>query len=171
MHGLPVEGSKTLLALTATSAAVKDTVGAGGVPAHADKETTVVSEIRGPPVLGVGHEVVEVLFEGIVVEGLEGGGIVKVWAEGVVGGVVLAEDVELDGVGPPAIICENWCKEDEGSMMVFSGSSSSSLLTSQGSFCQCRQCAQRGTFQRVGTFSCEGSDRLWKYLSCGRRQA
>lgn len=97
----PVEGSKALLTLATTTAAVKDTVGTGGVPGHADEETAVVTKVGGPPVLGVGHEGVEVLLEGIVVEGLEGGGIVKVGTEGVAGGVVLAENVELDSIGPP----------------------------------------------------------------------
>lgn len=71
------------------------------MPTHTDEETAIVTEVSRPPVLGVGHEVMEILLEGIVVESLEGRGIVKVGAVGVARRVVLAEDVELDSVGPP----------------------------------------------------------------------
>ncbi|CRK42947.1 hypothetical protein BN1708_008930 [Verticillium longisporum] len=102
--GPAVEGSKTLLALTATTAAVKDAVGTGAVPGHANEETSVVTKVGGPPVLGVGHEVPEVLLDGIVVEAVKGSSIVKVAAEGVRDICVLTENVELQSIGPPVTV-------------------------------------------------------------------
>ena len=69
-----------------------------GVPGEADEEATIVAEVGGPPVLRVGHQGVEVLLEGLIVEALEGGGIVKVSTERVVGRGVLAEDVKREGI-------------------------------------------------------------------------
>jgi hypothetical protein len=43
----------------------------------------------------------KVLLDALVVEAVEGGGIVKVTTERVAGGLVLAQDVELEAVGPP----------------------------------------------------------------------
>lgn len=71
------------------------------MPTHTDEETSIVTKVSGPPILGVGHKVMKILLEGIVVERLEGRSIVKVGAVGIAGGVVLAEDVELDSIGPP----------------------------------------------------------------------
>jgi len=96
-----VERSESLLTLTSTTATILDTVGTGRVPCHADEETTVVTEICWPPVLGVGHEVGEVLLESIVVDALECGSIVKLSVEWVGGRLVLAKDVETELVRPP----------------------------------------------------------------------
>lgn len=87
--------------LTTATAAVKDSVGAGAVPGHADKETAIVAVVGRPPLLGISHEVVEVLLETPVIEVLEGLGIVKLIAEGVGDAGVLAEGVEPELVGPP----------------------------------------------------------------------
>ncbi|CRK39328.1 hypothetical protein BN1708_001577 [Verticillium longisporum] len=102
--GPAVQGSKTLLALTATTAAVEDAVGTGAVPRHANEETSVVTKVGGPPVLRVGHEVLEVLLDGIVVEAVEGSSVVKVVAEGVRDICVLTENVELQSIGPPVTV-------------------------------------------------------------------
>src|SRR5580698_6407306 len=56
-----VEGSETLLASAATSAAIPNSIGACAVPCHADEQRTVVAEVCGPPVLRVGHQCVEVI--------------------------------------------------------------------------------------------------------------
>lgn len=92
--GPAVEGLEALLAVAAAAAAVEDTVGAGGVPGHADHQAAVVAVVGGPPVLGVCHEGVEVLLEGGIVELLEGLGVVKVLVVGVGRGRVHAQDIE-----------------------------------------------------------------------------
>lgn len=99
--GPTVERLKTLLTSTTAATAVKDAVCTGRVPCHANQQTAIVAKVGGPPILGVGHEVVEVFLEGGVVEGLEGLGIVKVLAERIGGNAILAQNVELEIVGPP----------------------------------------------------------------------
>jgi len=93
-----------LLTLTTASAAVHDTVGTGAVPCHTDEEAAVVTEISRPPVLGIGHEISEILLEAFIVEALESSGIVEVRIKGVGDGSVLTEDVELELLGPPVVV-------------------------------------------------------------------
>jgi hypothetical protein len=87
--------------MTTATAAIKNSVSARAVPSHSDEETTVVTKVGWPPILGVGHHGGDVLLQALVVNGLEGGEVVKILAEGVCDGGVLAENVELDGLGPP----------------------------------------------------------------------
>ena len=68
------------------------------------QKTAIVAKVGGPPVLRVGHEGIEVLLERIVVELLELVGVVEVGAERVLSGVVLAEDVGPELVGPPVCV-------------------------------------------------------------------
>lgn len=50
------------------------------------------------------HQVIEVLLQSIVVEALERLSVVKLAAKRIAGGVVLAEDVEPELVGPPVAV-------------------------------------------------------------------
>lgn len=102
--GPAVEGSKSLLALAAATTTVGDAVGTGAVPGHADEEAAVVAVVGRPPVLRVGHQLGEVLLDGIVVQALEGLGILEVLVLGVGDACVLAEDVEAKLVGPPVAV-------------------------------------------------------------------
>ena len=54
-------GKHAMLAATAIAAAV----GAGAVPNHADKERAVMAIISRPAVLRIGHQRVQVLFQGM----------------------------------------------------------------------------------------------------------
>lgn len=74
------------------------------MPSHSDEETAIVAKVGGPVILGVGHEGSEILLEGLVVEGLEGGNIVKLLAQRVGDSSVLAKDVELDRLWPPVAV-------------------------------------------------------------------
>ena len=65
------------------------------------QKTTVVTKVGRPPVLGVGHQGVDVLLQCIVVELLELLDIVEISAEGVLSGVMLAQDVDPELVWPP----------------------------------------------------------------------
>ncbi|ORX98873.1 hypothetical protein BCR34DRAFT_142473 [Clohesyomyces aquaticus] len=60
-----------------------------------------MTKVGRPPVLRVGHQGRDVLLQCIVVELLELVGVVEVGAERVLAGVVLAEDVGPQLVGPP----------------------------------------------------------------------
>lgn len=80
------------------------TYGTSRVPGHADEETTIMAKVGGPPVLGIGHEGSEVLLDGVEVEAVEGSSIVEFTAERVADDIVLAQDVELEAVGPPVTV-------------------------------------------------------------------
>lgn len=77
------------------------------MPRHADEQTAVVAEVRGPELLRVCHERIEILLETPVVESLEGSSIVKILALGVGGFSVLAEDIQLQGVWPPVSVARD----------------------------------------------------------------
>lgn len=63
-----------------------------------------MAEISRPVVLGVGHELAQVLLEALVVESLESGGIVKVLASGVGVSSLLSEDIGLERIRPPVTV-------------------------------------------------------------------
>lgn len=90
--------------LTAATTAIKDTIGTGAVPGHADEQTAVVTEIGRPPVLRIRHDGTKVLLDGLIVEAVECFGIVEVGTKWVRHVGVLAEDVELEPLGPPVAV-------------------------------------------------------------------
>lgn len=59
-----------------------------------------------PPILAIRHDLANILLQRLVVDALECGGIVEVLAEGVRDVGVLAEDVELERVGPPGALSD-----------------------------------------------------------------
>ena len=60
-----------------------------------------MAEICWPPLLGVGHDLVQILLDSIVVKALERLAVVETLVERVGDGGMLAEDVDLELVGPP----------------------------------------------------------------------
>ena len=95
-----VQWREALVAGAATATAVSHAVGAGGVPGHADHEPAVVTPVRRPPFLGVGHEVGEVLLQCGNVERAHGLAVAEAGKR--VGlGVVLMQDLQLQRVRPP----------------------------------------------------------------------
>jgi hypothetical protein len=74
------------------------------VPGHSDEKATIVTKISGPKLLRVGHKGVKILLEAPVIEGLESSGIIKVLALRVGGIGMLAEDTQLQGIGPPVSV-------------------------------------------------------------------
>ena len=99
--GPAVERREALVAGAAAAAAVMDAVSAGRVPGHADEEGTVVAVVGRPPVLGIGHQGVQVLDDGVEVEFLELFAVVVVLAHRVGPRRMAVEDAEVELVGPP----------------------------------------------------------------------
>ena len=102
--GPGVERGEALIARIGAAAPVARAVGARGVPGHADEEGAVMTIVRWPPGLAVGHQRGQVALHRVIVELEEGLGIVEVVAIGVAGGAVLAEDLERKLVGPPVAV-------------------------------------------------------------------
>ena len=99
-----VERREALLASAAAAAAVAGAVGAGAVPGHADEQGPVVTEVRRPPVLRVGHQRREILLQGREVEALELLGVVEVLAHRIGLGGVLVQEVQPQLVRPPVTV-------------------------------------------------------------------
>ena len=96
-----VERRESLIARAAAASPVGDAIGACRVPGHADHQAAVVPPVRRPPVLTVGHQGLEVFFERIDVERLDGVPIVKRRPHRVGLAVVLMQDVKVQRLGPP----------------------------------------------------------------------
>ena len=75
-----VERGEALLPAIGAAAPVGGAIGARGVPRHADHERAVVPVIGRPPRLAVGHQRGQVALQRLIVELLEGLGIVEVLA-------------------------------------------------------------------------------------------
>ena len=63
-----VERCETQGAVACSAASVCDAVGACTVPGHANEKGAVVAVVSGPPLLGVRHQMLQVLFDGREVE-------------------------------------------------------------------------------------------------------
>jgi hypothetical protein len=93
-----------LLSHSTTTTAIEKAVRARTVPGHTDEQTAVVTKVGRPPVLRIGHQGMQILLQPLVVEGLEGLRIVEVLVHGVGDFGVLAQDVELQLIGPPVCV-------------------------------------------------------------------
>ena len=99
-----VQGREPLHAPTTAAAAVLHAVGTGGVPGHPDEEGSVVAEVGGPPVLGIGHHGIDVTGQCIDVQGLDRRPIVVAVVHRVDDVRILLQHFEIDGVRPPIAI-------------------------------------------------------------------
>ncbi len=96
-----VERLETLLGTAGAAAAIVHAVGAGAVPGHADKERAVVAVIRGPPVLGIGHQRAQVRFQRVQIELGEGLGVIKIVRHRAGFFRVLTQRAQIQGFRPP----------------------------------------------------------------------
>ena len=102
--GPAVQGGEALGSVSGATATIGDAVGSGAVPGHADEEGAIVTIVGRPPVLRGGHQVYDVLFDGLQIECFELGGIVEIVAHRVGQAGVLAKDVQLKLIGPPVAV-------------------------------------------------------------------
>ena len=77
---LPPERREALLHAIGAAASVGSAIGACRMPRHADEERAVMAVICRPPWLAVGHQRVEILFQRLVIERIEGLGIIEIIA-------------------------------------------------------------------------------------------
>ena len=101
--GPAVERGEALGALAGTAPAVRDPVGAGGVPAQPDEQAAVVPEVGGPPVLRGRHHLDDVALELLEVELRELPRVVEVLPHGVGRDRVLLQDLQVQLVRPPVL--------------------------------------------------------------------
>ena len=101
MSGQDVERREALLAVSGAAASVANAVGARAVPRHANEKAAVMAKVRGPPILGIGHQGVKVLDHRVEVEALEFLSVVERLAERIGGGGMLMENLKVQLVWPP----------------------------------------------------------------------
>src|SRR6185503_7482359 len=63
-----VQRSEALLTAAGAAATIRNTICARAVPGQSDEQTAIMAEVRGPPVLGVRHQRVQIFDHGIQVE-------------------------------------------------------------------------------------------------------
>ena len=86
-----VERSEALLTAASAATAIGDAVGPGAVPGEPDEQAAVVAEVGRPPVLGVGHQGVQVGDDRVEIKGFKRSGIVEITAVGIGARRVLVE--------------------------------------------------------------------------------
>ncbi len=99
-----VERRKTLLTGTCTATTVACAVGTGAVPGHTNEQRAIVAEVCRPPVLRLGHDVAQVLFDRFHVKALEFLGIVETLAHRVGERGMLMQDLQIQLLGPPVTV-------------------------------------------------------------------
>ena len=95
-----VQGRKAVVARARATAAIGHAIGARRMPGHADHQATVMAPIGGPPILTVGHQGVDVALDRVEVELLDLIPVVEP-LQRVRLRVMLVQDVEVEGLGPP----------------------------------------------------------------------
>jgi len=86
---------------SSTAPTIADAIRSRAVPSHPDEEGTVVPPVGGPPFLGIGHKVGEVLLDRRQIEGLEFFGVIKRLSHGIGHARVHAKNTEVELIGPP----------------------------------------------------------------------
>ena len=76
------------------------------MPSESDEEAAVVTKVRWPPVLGIGHEVDEVLFDSGKIERFEFLSVIKILPHRIGEVGVLAENIEVEVIRPPVPIAQ-----------------------------------------------------------------
>lgn len=55
-----------------------------------------MTEISWPPVLAIGHKIIEIFLQSSIIETLESLSIIEFWLERICSGSVLSQDVQLE---------------------------------------------------------------------------
>lgn len=93
-----------MLTSTCTATTIACAVGTGAVPGHTNEQRAIVAEVCRPPVLRLGHDVAQVLFDRFDVKALEFLGIVETLAHRVGERGMLMQDLQIKLLGPPVTV-------------------------------------------------------------------
>ena len=99
--GPRVQRGKADVARTGTAASVTHAVRARRVPRQTDHQAAVVAPVGGPPGLAVGQQCLHVRLDALVVQRLNRFPMIVVRIHRVGAGIVLVQDVEVEGLRPP----------------------------------------------------------------------
>ena len=96
-----VQRGKADVARPGAAASVAHAVGARRVPRQTDHQAAVVAPVRRPPRLAVGQQCLHVCLHAFVVQRLHRFPVIVVRIHRVGAGIVLVQDVEVEGLRPP----------------------------------------------------------------------
>ncbi len=99
-----VEWGKTLAATAGATATITDPVGAGAVPGHANHQPAIVPPVGWPPILGVGHQFTQILFNRLQVQVLEFFSIVERLPHWIGLAGILVQDIKPQLIWPPILV-------------------------------------------------------------------
>ena len=99
-----VERRKSLTPIARTATTITGAISARAVPRHADEERPVVTEVRRPPILRIGHQGMQILLHRIEIQALELGTVIKTFAHRVGLGGVLMKNAQVELIGPPVAV-------------------------------------------------------------------
>ena len=99
-----VERRKALIAMTGATTTVGAAIGASAMPGQTNEQTAVVTPVRWPPVLGVGHQCRQIRLQGIQVHPSKGSGVIEGIPQGIGGRVVLVQEAKVNLIGPPLAV-------------------------------------------------------------------
>ena len=90
-----------MLTRRCSTATIAGAICAGGMPCHTDEEWSVIAVIGRPPFLAVGHQGGDIVFQRLVIDRVEGFGIIEIIAVWIWAFAVFGEDIDLRRLRPP----------------------------------------------------------------------
>jgi hypothetical protein len=95
-----VQGRESDVASAAAATTIGQTVRPGGVPGEADHQPAVMAVIGGPPILALGQKRLHISLDRFEIQRLHGLAVVEITQRADLG-VMLVQDVEVQGLRPP----------------------------------------------------------------------
>ena len=103
--GPTVDRCQSLVTATGPTSTIGGAVGAGAVPGHTDKQAAIMAPVGRPPILGIGHQGMQILLQCLEIELIEFISIVKSSPQRIGCRRVLMQQIEIELVRPPVVIC------------------------------------------------------------------
>ena len=101
--GPAVERCKTLGTVACSATTIVGAVGPGTVPGQSNEERAIVAVVGRPPILGICHELGEVLLKSLHVELRKLLGVVEIGVERISLDRVLMKNIDVELIGPPVL--------------------------------------------------------------------
>ena len=96
-----VQRCKTLIARIGTSPSVKNPVCSSRVPSHPDHQPGISAPIRRPPRLTITHQLAQIFFQSLIIQGLKSFPVVKIRVIRIGFHIVLMQNIQIQSPGPP----------------------------------------------------------------------
>ncbi len=102
--GPTVDRCQSLVAATGPTPTIGGAVGAGTVPGHTDEQAAIMAPVSRPPILGISHQGMQILFQRLEIELIEFISIVKSSPQRIGCRRVLMQKIEVKLIRPPVVV-------------------------------------------------------------------